>query len=843
MLEKSSNSGLESPPLSLSVEGDQKGGASPEEETQRTACFHCGTICFGEEFRKHHKSFCCQGCLTVFELLSENGLDEFYSLSDRAGVRIKSAKGSDLYRFLDEPGICEKLAHFSDGKLTRITFEVPQIHCIACVWLLENLFRLQKGIGQSQVNFQRKELAISFDRSSIPLSEVVALLSSVGYEPKLRLSDLESAKKQGPFRKLWLQLGVAGFAFGNNMLFSIAVYFGLDAFTGPGFKTLVGYLSMALALPVVLYSAQDYWKSALVNLRHRMLTMEVPIAAGIAAIFAQSAYEVMSGRGEGYFDSLTGLLFFLLCGKLFQQKTYSRLSFDRDYKSFFPLSVTRKKGGSEKSISLEALQLGDELLIRNGQLIPADSELIAGPALIDYSFVTGESEPVEKEVGALLYAGGRQMGGAIEVRTVKVVSQSYLTSLWNQDVFRKDKLPTLQSLTNSYSQRFTKIVIGIAFAAALYWAFTDSSLAVKAFTSVLIVACPCALALAAPFTLGTAVRVLGRNQVYVKSAEVLESMARVNAIVFDKTGTLTSAGAGSLKFCGETLTPDEERWVYSMTRHSTHPYAVRIGETYEERHYPEEVRSFLETAGCGMEGMVKGREIWIGSAGWLNSRSVNIPEFKSEYSATVHLAINGRYRGTFMLRPDLRAQADTMLKVLAAQYDLSLSSGDTQNDSTRYQTLFGNGSKVHFQQSPTGKLDFIRNLQGHGKTVMMVGDGLNDSGALKQSDVGIAVVESIGAFSPASDVIMQAGMVPMMGSILRLSKGTVRIVRLSFGLSAIYNVIGIAIAASGRLAPIVCAILMPLSSVTVVAFSCLATEWLGIRAGINTKFTFERNDS
>ena len=325
-------------------------------------------------------------------------------------------------------------------------------------------------------------------------------------------------------------------------------------------------MSLALALPALVYSAADYWRAAWTGFRKRIFTIDVPIAAGIAALGAWSAAEVFTGRGPGYFDSLTGLLFFLLCGKLFQQKTYDRLAFDRDYKSFFPLSILRKKGRNEERLALSQLRAGDRLVIRNGELVPSDSRLISGNATIDYSFVTGESEPVEKIEGDHIYAGGRQIGGAIEVETVKEVSQSYLTSLWNQDILSKEKKTSLDTLTNRYSRRFTKTVLAVAAGAAIFWSIVDSTRALGSFVSVLIVACPCALALAAPFTLGTAQRVLASRKIFLKNPRVIETLAQVDIVVFDKTGTLTASGAGSIAFAGEPLPAEEEACVYSLAQ-------------------------------------------------------------------------------------------------------------------------------------------------------------------------------------------------------------------------------------------------------------------------------------
>jgi P-type Cu+ transporter len=814
------------------------------------ACAHCGTLCRGEDFALDDKSFCCHGCRTVFEILSENGLTDFYKLSATAGVRITAANTTDRYKFLDEPAVRGKLVDFSDSKLTRVTFHIPSVHCIACVWLLENLFRLKPGIGQTQVNFPRKEIALSYETERITLSEIVALLASLGYEPELKLAALDSKPKSKIARRLWIQLALAGFAFGNIMLFSISAYLGLDAFAGPGFRKMVGAISFVLALPVVTYSALEYWKAAWTSLRKKLLNIDVPIAAGVAAIFIQSTYEVFSGHGDGYFDSLCGLIFFLLCGRLFQQKTYDRLAFDRDYKSFFPLSVTRRipltrpsatlspsdgerdgvRGIShdfkeaEEQVSLSQLAVGDRLIIRNGELIPADSKLINGPALIDYSFVTGESEPVAKKADDYLYAGGRQMGGAIEIVMVKNVSQSYLTSLWNQDAFRKEKGELLNQITNTYSQRFTKIVMVVAIGAALFWTFVNPALAVKSFTSVLIVACPCALALAAPFALGTAQRVLSRRNVYLKNPYVIETLAKVDSVVFDKTGTLTAAGAGSVTWQGVLLSEIEERWLFSMTRHSTHPLAVRIGEAIKHEYFPEPVRSFLETSGCGMECSVAGHEIWMGSAAWFATR--NIAEPTAEGSV-VHVAIDGKYRGHFALTSAVRSETNLLVAGLRGRVRVSLLSGDNENERERFASLLGPEAELRFNQTPVAKLTFIKCRQAAGKTVMMVGDGLNDAGALRQADVGVAVVENVSAFSPASDVIMAAGMVTRTAEVLNYAKQSLRVVRVAFWISAAYNLVGVGIAASGKLSPVVCAILMPVSSVTVVAFACGAATWLG----------------
>ena len=821
------------------------------------SCFHCGDPCPDDSFIQAEKVFCCRGCVVVHDLLAESGLGQFYELSRHPGVRVRrpADDAPERWAYLDDPALQQRLLDFTDGKVSRITLRIPAIHCVACVWLLENLFRLHPGFGESRVNFPQREVSILFSPEQLPLSRLVELLASIGYEPQLTLGELEKAPADPLAKRRWLQVGVAGFAFGNIMLFSIPGYFGLNTLGSTSLTTLFGYLSLVLAAPVLFYSASDYWRSALISARQKVLTLDVPIAVGLAAIYGQSAFEILSGRGAGYLDSLTGLVFFLLCGRAFQLKTHERLAFDRDYKCFFPLSVRRRNVNEIETVALSHLRVGDRLLLRNGELIPADVRLVSGGACIDYSFVTGESEPVNRQAGDYLYAGGQQVGGSIEVETVKPVSQSYLTSLWNHEAFKKERPDNLNSLTNRYSRRFTRVVIALGLGAALFWLVQgQGARGLKAFTSVLIVACPCALALAAPFALGTAQRLLGRSQVFLKNVLVLERMAQVDTIVFDKTGTLTSTRTSDVSFqsLAGPLTTEETQWVAQLVRHSTHPHSVRIGEFLQALAVNQPAdknvgdtadrnvcatgqvpgcNEFLEQPGLGISANAQGHKVQLGSKGWLSSSGVGFPVQALPAGSASQLAIDGKYRGAFVLTNSVRPDGERLLDNLGEHFELALLSGDNERERDRFAALFGQSAKLRFNQTPLDKLGFIHDLQAGGKQVMMVGDGLNDAGALKQSNVGVAVVEKVGAFSPASDVILEADQIPHLFQILRFARASTRIVRWSFSISAVYNVVGISIAAAGLLSPLVCAVLMPLSSVTVVLFACGLTAWTAKRSG------------
>lgn len=801
-------------------------------------CAHCGERCPESTPLQEGRQFCCVGCHMVFGLIHSSGMGRFYDLVPTPGPRVGDAPSAQQqWAYLDEPAIQAKLLDFADDHQASVTFHVPAIHCVACVWLLENLYKLHAGIVSSRVNFARRELQVRFDRALTSLSGVAHLISSLGYPPHLTLSELGDPKEsQTPAwqKRQWLQLGIAGFGFGNVMLLALPGYLGLDSLSGAWFKPLSGWLGLALALPVVTYSAADYWRAAWISLRQRILTLDVPIAVGLAAIYGQSLYNVASKTGDSYCDSLAGLIFFLLCGRVFQRKTFDHLTFDLDYKGFFPLAVIRRTKTGEETVAISELATGDRLMIRHGELLPADARLLNGEGLVDYSFVTGESEPVARKTTELLYAGGRQVGGSIEVETVRPVSESYLISLWGNEAFRKDRDDTRDSQTNRYTGRFTLLVMLIALAAVAYWFPKNPAIALKAFTSVLIVACPCALALAAPLTLGSAHRRLAHEKVYLRNAQILERMAEVDTVVLDKTGTLTTPGPGTVRWSGEPLTQAERARLHSLSRHSAHPLASRIAQVLKVDGDALPVGSFVETSGRGMGGLVESQQIRMGSRAWVTEMHENasVPALSLSQTPTgssVHVSIDGRYRGCFHIECPLRPEVADLLQTLRGRYALVLLSGDHAHEAERFQTLLGPDSEVRFNQTPFDKLEAIRSLQSAGRKVMMVGDGLNDAGALSQADVGVAVVERVGTFSPASDIIIDGAQLKTLSRVLAFSGRAARIVRAGFIVSGLYNVVGVSIAAAGLLSPLVCAVLMPLSSVSVVLFAIGTTRWCAHR--------------
>lgn len=790
------------------------------------SCYHCGDKIQQTHLVFDEKDFCCNGCQQVYELLSANNLCDYYSLEDTPGIQRRNPVSGVKYNFLDDEQIQNQLIQFRDEKISRITFHIPTMHCSSCIWLLESLFKLEKGIKSSRVDFLKKQVLITFAHQEVSLKGVVELLSSLGYEPALNLNDIEGRKKSATNNRLLYRLGVAGFSFGNIMLISFPEYFGLDAFSRSDFSRLFGYLNFILAIPTFVYSSSDYFISAYRSLRKKIINIDFPLALGILVMFLRSSYEIFSHSGIGYFDTLAGLVFFLLLGKWVQQRTVDTISFERDYKSYFPVAVSVLLPEGETTVPVSQLKVGDRILIRNNEIIPADSILLAGEAKIDFSFVTGESLPIQKVLGEQIYAGGRQTGGNIELEVAKHVSQSYLTQLWNSEQFGKEGKSNLESFQTMVSKYFTFFLLAVAISSAVFWLIVNPAHSLNAFTAVLIIACPCALALSSPFALGNAMRLLGRARLYLKGPEVVERMAHVNHVVFDKTGTLTSSSEAVIEWHGRELQEEEQFLIGALCNQSVHPLSRKIAGYLPHSSKQLNVSEFHELTGRGLSGRVQGKEVKAGSASYLEVPS---QQEQNLLASRVYISLENELAGYFEIKHAYRESLKAVLTSLSEGRKLSLLSGDKDTERAIMQDFFPSGSALHFNQTPADKMLYIDRLHANGAVSAMIGDGLNDAGALKVSTVGISVSENTAHFSPASDAIMDASVFGKSGNFFRFAKHTLLTIRMSFVISFLYNLVGLSFAVQGTLSPLVAAILMPISSITVIVFTTGMTTYFAFR--------------
>ena len=779
-------------------------------------CSHCGEECISAGIMLDDKSFCCEGCKLVYGIINQSGLCNYYDLNKMPGITQRIKVRKDKFSFLDDDSIAAKLISFKDEKQTHLTFYLPQMHCSSCLYLLENLRRFNGAVISSSVNFTRKEAEIIFLHNETSLRKVAELLTAIGYEPYISLNDLAKARPAVD-KSLIYQLGIAGFCFSNIMLLSFPEYLGVDA-SEEGLRNVFRYTSLLLSLPVFFYSALPFYQSSWKSLKHKFLNIDAPIALAVIITFVRSATEVLSGTGGGYFDSMSGIVFFMLVGRVLQDKTYRQLSFERDYTSYFPIAVSVLKNDRETPALLPDVKVNDTLLIHNEELIPADGILTRGKAFIDYSFVTGESLPVCKEMGEMVYAGGRQTAGNIEILVVKEVTQSYLTQLWNRSDRQEEKG---KSFVHRVSKYFTLVVFIIAATAAVYWQMHDPAKIWSAVTAVFIIACPCALLLANSFTNGHILRILGRNRFYLRKAGVIEDISRVTHIVLDKTGTLTDSGEQQIAYEGTPLSAIQKLQVAALASCSNHPLSKAIAKHLGVSR-DITVQGFTEKPGEGTEGFVN--DVWISIGAQTSDFHLS-----QKTGTVVYISIENETVGCFRFSNYYRPFVPELLRMMQKHYPLSVISGDNASEEENLRKLAGKKAVLLFHQKPGDKLEYIRQLQQKGEKVMMIGDGLNDAGALQQSDTGIAVSGQTNNFTPASDGIIAAEQLGLLGNFIRLCRINRKIVIASFVLSVAYNIVGLYFAVQGTLSPLIAAILMPSSSLSIILLTFGASNMAATR--------------
>jgi Cu+-exporting ATPase len=768
----------------------------------------------------------------VYSLLADHRMaDTYYSLNDRPGH--KQAEPAQAQGYLDEEETFRSLIDVSDGDRTTITLQLPAIHCSSCLWLLERLYRLHPGIGQVEVSLPRKQATITFSRQQLPLSELVRLLQRIGYPPQLSGSGTRGQRPNGVPRRLLYQIGVAGFCFGNLMLLSLPEY------TNAGevpllYRRLFAFISLLLSIPVLFYAGRDYLRSSWQGLLARRFVIDQPLALGMLAMLGVSLWEILTDTGMGYLDSLAALIFFLLLGKYFQARTYLALAFDRDYRAYLPLASLRLEAdGQERPVPVRQLAVGDRIRVRHGEVVPADAELLSATATLDYSFATGESHPIPAQRGEAVYAGARVLGTSLELRVQRPMRQSQISRLWNLPAFRKEYKgeQTESERLNLLGRYFTLAILVLATGTALYWLWADPSQALFAATSVLIVACPCALAIAIPFTYGHMSRILGHQGLYLRRADVVEQLAGLDTLVFDKTGTLTQPGTLAWQAAqpqAAPMGPEAEQLVATLAAQSTHPLSRALHARLHAPEPPAPVAELAETPGMGVQGRVGGHSLRLGSASYAGATG----SADGAADSQVHVQLDGQYVGHYSLQARYRPHMQQWLGSLGQDYRLHLLSGDQPTDEAQLRPLFAH---LQFRQQPESKLTYMEQLAAAGHRAAMLGDGLNDAGALRVARVGIAVTEDTSSFSPAADAILHADSLPRLPQLLALARHSRRNLHTCTALSLVYNLIGLSFAVQGTLAPVVAAILMPLSSVGVVGLSTWLCYRDARRLGLNVK--------
>lgn len=738
-------------------------------------------------------------------------------LAETCAVPDKRPLGND-YAFLDQTEIRARLCQELPNQQVQVVLSIPSVHCTTCVWLLEELPQHVPGVLRSGVNFLKKELTVQFDPASITLRQLVERLVRLGYPPVFSHDSDGKKHVDRESRTLWLRLGLAGFGFGNIMLFSLPEYLSLTALD-PFYRVLFSWINLILAIPVLAYSSFPYLQSGYQALKYRRINIDVPISLGILTLFLRSAWDIITFTGPGYMDSFAGFIFLLLIGRMLQHKTHRSLAFDRDYKAYFPIAVLLKQGRDWVSTSIERLQEGDIIRLRNGEIVPADAELSSLNGLFDYSFITGEADSIQKYQTQTVLAGGRVSGKSVELTLTKKVDQSFLTRIWNEASGRSQRSERFDQ-TNLFSAIFTYAILLIAAATTIYWWMVDASMIWVTVSSVLIIACPCAIAIAPSFSFGTTSTLLARQGFYIRKPTVLPELAHISDIVFDKTGTLTSQKQVEVSWTGQDLNTEQKTVIIEMLNQSTHPLSRAIVLRVNAGNGPNLVSNFQEFPGQGLSATVNKTEYKLGSRDFVGIGKMDEEDGLNGHESRVYVVIQNTYWGYFKVRQPVKKELSMLLKSLKPKYKLRLLSGDSERFRDTFSPLFGDN--MLFGQGVDDKVGFVENLRRKGAKVLMVGDGLNDAGALRVANVGMAVSDSTSSFSPGSDIIVASDHLDRLDQLMKSAGFSNQIVSASYLFSLLYNGIGLWLAVQGWLTPLACAILMPISSISVILFTTLS---------------------
>ena len=775
----------------------------------RDRCHHCGADCFKGAPQADGHVFCCQGCLGVYELIRANDACRYYDFDELAGRR-PGASATTRYSALDLIGHAMASASPHSGIVT-LNLRLPDMHCAGCVWLLERLHRFDPGVIASRVDLLRRSVSIDYRRERTSASSIARLLDSLGYPPSVEEPSASGGMLASERRRLHTQLGVAGFAAGNVMMIGLSHYVAGPSGLDPAVHGLLRILEVVLSTVVLGYCAQPWLRSAWGSLRRHIINLDVPISIGILTLYVRSMVDITTARGEGFLDSFTGLVFFLLIGRLFQQRAFDSLDFGRTMRSFFPMSATRIEQGAERDVAIDDLQRSDEILVRNSEVIPADAILLHSAGVVDYTYLTGESEPVECRPGTMLYAGGRVMGRSLRLSVVKPSSASTMAELWSRRDIHTERRAMEQS-RDRFGLIFTLSTLLFALAAALLW-LPDVTMALTVFSSVLIIACPCALTLAMPITYGTAVGLLAGRGIFLKSIGSLSELQKVTRIHFDKTGTLTAPR--QVRFIGDELSQDLRAGFAALAAHSTHPVSRAIVASGPPPSVT--VSNVEEIPGVGIQCQLENSRLGLGSTELIADERMRLlyDEMPSGSVATV----NGRPVGRYMVFHELVSGVARMIASLRRSgLELALVSGDSARGISTVEQVFDR-SEITLGATPQDKVDRIHQSRQDGHHVLMVGDGLNDIAAMSAANVSIAVSSGSSRIVPACDVMIDAAGVVEIDRLLSYARSQKNVVKVALWFTMVYNALGFLLASTGHLSPVITAVMMPLSSLLVTAIS------------------------
>lgn len=800
-------------------------------------CAHCGLpVPASRVVAGADRLFCCAGCEAVWQIIHECSLDDFYRLKNEYGEdRKQPAKVSGKsFDYLDDPDYLKRFSEPRTGGGVRVRFYLDGVHCIACSWLVEKVLMEKEGARYARLDLGRSILEVVIHPAEVRLSKIAQSLDRLGYTPHALWEGSGAAAQRKETRRLLARLGIAAASSMNIMLLSVSQYAG--DFTGieEGYSALFRWVSLGLALPAVFYSAWPYYRGAWSGIRRGMLHMDLPISLGILASFTVSFAATLLNRGDVYYDSVTGLIALLLGGRLLLQRA-SRFAADASESllSLSPRTARRLENGDAREILLAEVRVGDLFRVLPGETVPVDGELQSEHGWIKEAHLSGEPGSVHRQRGDILFAGSIVESSPLELKATAVGETTRLSRLAEIMRNASARRAPIESFLDRVAGWFVAAVLTLAAITAVSWFFIDPSRALWNTAALLVVVCPCALGLATPVALAVAMGRAARRGIFIKGQDGVERLASVSHVILDKTGTLT---AGNLSIAESHYTSDLEstdrndvlRSAAALEKFSGHVIATAFHGIATNDIVIEDCRVL---PGSGVEGKAGGERFCVGSESYIAERVAGLPDELTRAARAaadrgltlVWIAKRQRAVAVLALGDPLRSDAlRAVVDLTAMGLSLELLSGD-HSQAVRQ---IANELKIENYRgrvSPEQKLQRVEELTAKGIRAAMVGDGVNDAAALSRAHVGISAAGAAEVARDAADVFLSVSREPAaISDAFRLSRRAMRVVRLNLFIAVVYNVIGAALAVTGNVSPLVAAILMPISSLTVLLIASRA---------------------
>ncbi len=800
-------------------------------------CFHCGLpvpkgASYSVKIDNTEQEMCCMGCQSVAQVIVDNKLTDFYKHRTT-----KSTKPSDLIpaelQIYDNDALQQSFVQNTDGSIREASLILEGIVCAACVWLNERNVKQLEGVIDFRVNYSTHRASLKWDNDKIKLSDVLQAIANTGYSAHpfdpARLDAIHQKEKSAALRRIAL----AGMGMMQVMMPAIAIYLGENSDMTESMRNFLRWISLIITTPVVLYSSRIFFTSAWRDLKRGVFGMDVPVSLAIGSAYIASVWATITNTGEVYFDSVVMFTFFLLLGRFIEMGARHKAGQVADaLVRLLPQTATRidkNKDGKEHQIVVPAseLALGDRVLIKPGETIPADGTVVEGSSSANESLLTGENLPLLKTEGDTLIGGSVNVESPLTMRVDKLGDSTMLSSIIRLLDRAQSEKPNLAKFADRSAGWFVLLLLVIAVAVFITWWFIDPSRAFWVALSVLVITCPCALSLATPAALTAATGNLTEQGVLATRGHALETLAKITHVIFDKTGTLTHGRLNVIEtqVLGSKTKTECQALAAGLESASEHPIAKAIQKLSLT---PESLVQLIAESGRGVEGMLDNRRFRIGTKNYVEELAGKFatdpdsnhtsPSPINKSTTAVYLGRRNEWLATFYLQDEIRQEAkETIQKLKSANIKISLLSGDNQQAVQAVSEELGiDSSNSHAELLPADKLEAIQKLQANGDVVAMIGDGVNDAPVLAAADVSIAMGSGSQLAQASADMILLSENLAQLPASINLSKRMQTIIHQNFTWAIVYNFVAIPLAAMGWVAPWMAAIGMSMSSLLVV---------------------------